>query len=132
MKKLLPLVVLATLLSGCGADNGAPCQSFETAYNEADLRDKYLFEKAPQFNEALAQLKIEAEAAAEQASGDVKDELEGYAGYAGLYAAKLEDPEIPADTLDIRADLSLTRDDIVDSCEESGNPIELEEDRLTG
>lgn len=126
----IPLaLVLVASLGGCSANNDGACQEYETAYNAADLRDKKLFSDSEDFNASLIELDQATEAAAESASGEVKEGLESFSGYAGLYNAIQTDPDVPADTIDTRVDLEIARDDIVDACEERGHPISLEEDR---
>lgn len=126
---VIPLaMVLLASLSSCSASNEAPCASFESAYNAADLRDKYLFKNEDSFNEALETLGNTAETASTEASGDVELHLGIYAEYARQYIDSRTDLSMEADTINRRVKLSNVRDAIIDSCEDSGNPIELEED----
>ena len=126
---IVPLTVtLLATLSACGADNEGPCTSFESAYNKADLDDKMLFKDDYFFTQSLQELGDVAEAASTEASGDVEFHTLNFAQHVDQYVETRLGTAEEARTIDRRVRLWEVRDDIVDSCEQSGHPIVLEED----
>lgn len=123
-------VLLGATLSSCGNNEDA-CAKFESDYNAANLRDKMLFTDGDSFNEALERLGKRTETTLEDASGEVERQMSLFASQAEFYIRQRTDPSSSStgmDIIDQRVRLWADRDDVVDACEESGNPIELEED----
>lgn len=100
-------------------------------YNEVDLRDKLIVvdERGKDYRPSLKKLADTARAGADKATGDVKENLELYVLNAKRYEKTETMSDLPYDYLDVRGWLENAREKLVESCEASGYPIELEPDR---
>lgn len=129
----LTLGLAVSALAGCSSpQNEAPCKNFETTYNAVDLRDKLITidDRGKDYRPSLKRLADTARSGAEEASGDVKERLTSYVSHAEMYekAYTQGTSGLAYDSLDVRIWLDDDRDNIVESCEASGFPIELEPD----
>jgi hypothetical protein len=125
---ILVVALCAATLSGCSsAQNEAPCKDFETTYNAVDLRDKLRLNhpSGKDYEPSLKKLAETARAGDEKASGDVKRHLQSIVLQERLYA------EAPTGLLDIRIKLDAARDALVEACQASGYPIQLEPNHPT-
>lgn len=129
------LGLVVTALTGCSsAQNEGPCKEFETTYNAVDLRDKLITidERGADYRPSLKKLADTARSGAEQATGEVKENLTSYVSHAEAYEKTQTETDLPYSFLDVRIWLDEARDNLVASCKASGYPIALEPDHPTG